>query len=272
MFETSRTARFSIKDGPASSGEPAQNSSAPSSSMSLLGRHYKRDVRCRGQVNPITCCGMNNKDIDRAVRTTAISAITAASLLRPSQHSAIVLQDAPAGLMHESLGSVQTPAVRLQLSLVCLVEMSPPAPTVAPLRQHLDFAAGHPLRVSTLLEADNRRSRSKCNKPSRWRTTWTSSSGSRSSTSSPDSTTPNSTRTLPSSIPHAAESIHRSTLSPGCVSNSFPRRSKWRHHEPNSETSQCGRQTKPTRRMLANDGAFPRLQRRADIGHAGRAV
>lgn len=112
MVELTRTVRFSVNDGASSLGEPAHNSFAAAPSMSGLGRHYELDVRCRGEVDPTTGYCINIKDIDRAVRSTAIPVITAACSRRPGQDLATVLQGALAALDRERLVGVAIASVR----------------------------------------------------------------------------------------------------------------------------------------------------------------
>jgi len=165
MVELTRTVRFSVNDGAASFGEPAHNSFASFPSMLGLGRHYELDVRCRGQVDPMTGYCINIKDIDRAARSTAIPVIAAACARGPGEHPAIVLQEALSSLDRELPGGVAIASVRWQLSPYYSIEMSPQAPTVALLRQQFDFAAAHRLHVPTLSDEENRRIFGKCNNP-----------------------------------------------------------------------------------------------------------
>lgn len=165
MVELTRTVRFSINDGATSSFEPGHNSFAAVPSMSGLGRHYELDVRCRGEVEPMTGYCINIKEIDRAVRSTAIPAISAACARAPGQDPAAILQEALGALDRERLGGVAIASVRWRLSPYYSIEMSPHAPTIALLRQQFDFAAAHRLHVSELSGEENRRVFGKCNNP-----------------------------------------------------------------------------------------------------------
>src|SRR5262249_49736752 len=97
MLDLTRSVRFCINDG-AAAGGPANwgspdNTFAAYPSMPGLGRFYELRVRCRGRVSPATGYFVNIKEIDQAVRTTAIPVIERACRERPGVDPVVVLDE-----------------------------------------------------------------------------------------------------------------------------------------------------------------------------------
>lgn len=175
MVELKRTVRFAVNDPNGSErgdrGEPMPgwNTFSGYPSMQGLGRHYELDVTCLGHVDPVTGYFINIKEIDAAVRATAIPAIAAACRTNPGADPAEVLASAIAPLNAALKGRLHR--VRWRLTPYYSIEMEhpltehPQKPTgrVALLRQQFEFAASHRLHSRHLSDEQNRALYGKCN-------------------------------------------------------------------------------------------------------------
>jgi len=173
MILLSRTVRFSVNDAAASlhatTPTPTDNTFAAFPSMLGIGRHYELDIRCRGEISPDTGYFLNIKEIDRAVRATAIPAIARDAHREPGNFYG-TLRDALPALNKELAGSIAS--VRWHLSPYHSIEMSPPSSskteniptdTVALLRHQFEFAAAHRLHIPSISDEANRELFGKCN-------------------------------------------------------------------------------------------------------------
>lgn len=172
MVALTRTVRFSVNDGPDPADQPPvpSNTFAAFPTMRGLGRHYELDIRCRGEIDPVTGYFLNIKEIDRAVRATMIPQIARATQDRyAAADPCVTLRDALPSLDGELDGTLAT--VRWHLSPYYSIEMSPArqatpgSETFALLRQQFEFAAAHRLHVPALSDVENRTLFGKCNSP-----------------------------------------------------------------------------------------------------------
>lgn len=174
MVDLTRTVRFCVNDpalgggGSGAGGANAHNTFAGAPSMRGLGRYYELEVRCRGAVDPATGYFVNIKEIDRAVRASAVPIIERACAQNAAAEPASVLLEVLPALNAALRNSVAS--VRWRLTPYYSVEMSPATPTTSPntspvalLRQQFDFAAAHRLHAPGLSDADNRATFGKCN-------------------------------------------------------------------------------------------------------------
>jgi 6-pyruvoyltetrahydropterin/6-carboxytetrahydropterin synthase len=135
--------------------------------MRGLGRFYELRVRCRGKVSPSTGYFLNIKEIDQAVRSTAIPSIQRACHERPATDAAVVLNEMLVPL-DAALGG-KLASVRWLLTPYYSIEMSAAAANPskseprALLRQQFEFAASHRLHCAHLSDAENRALFGKCN-------------------------------------------------------------------------------------------------------------
>lgn len=165
MLRLSRTVRFAINSdqavGPVARGP---NGYAGVPAMTGLGRHYELEVACRGEADPRTGYFINIKDIDAAVRATAIPAISQACLREPQADPAGVMRSFLPGLNAELHGAVVS--VRWRLSPYYSLEMATTDTPTVLLRQRFEFAAAHRLHAHDMSDEENRRVFGKCNSPS----------------------------------------------------------------------------------------------------------
>lgn len=185
MVDLTRTVRFCVNP-PAPPTPPdshastrardlSNNTFAGAPSMRGLGRYYELEVRCRGEVDPATGYFINIKEIDRAVRASAVPIIERACAQNAAAEPASVLMEVlPA--IDAALGGKGTggkggsggvQSVRWRLTPYYSVEMPSTSPSgtapIALLRQQFDFAAAHRLHAPGLSDADNRAVFGKCN-------------------------------------------------------------------------------------------------------------
>lgn len=165
MLRLSRTVRFAINPdqavGPVARGP---NGYAGVPAMSGLGRHYELDVACRGDADPRTGYFINIKDIDAAVRSTAIPAISLACLTDARADPVAVMRSFLPGLDGALRGAVIS--VRWRLSPYYSLEMATTDTHSVLLRQRFEFAAAHRLHTPEMSDEENRRVFGKCNSPS----------------------------------------------------------------------------------------------------------
>lgn len=165
VIELRRTVRFSINPGAPSPAEPPTNSFAAYPTMSGLGRHYELEVRCRGDIDPLTGYFTDIKTVDRAVRAAAIPLLARACETDPAippEHALAAIVEPLARALHPA----RLAAVRLFLSPYYSVEIGAQDVSTALLRQQFEFAAAHRLHVPTLSDEENRRLFGRCNNPS----------------------------------------------------------------------------------------------------------
>ncbi|MEM1329611.1 MAG: 6-carboxytetrahydropterin synthase [Planctomycetota bacterium] len=164
MITLRRTVRFSLNpDAPseASSQSPAVNGFGGHPSMRGFGRYYELEAGCRGRVNPETGYLINIKEVDDAIRTSAIPALARIIERDPTREPADAMPDvwaAARGAMGDLLGRL-----KLLLTPYYSVTMRDDMPDTVILRQRFDFAASHRLHVPTMSDEENRRVFGKCN-------------------------------------------------------------------------------------------------------------
>jgi len=132
-----------------------------------LGRFYQLEVRCRGEVDPVTGYFVNIKEIDQAVRDHVLPFLEAT--LDSTRPSATL----PVGqLMVKILTLLQPPLkhavdrVQLDLSPFHSLAIGRSDMSHVVIRQQFEFAAAHRLHVNELSPDENRKVFGKCNNPS----------------------------------------------------------------------------------------------------------
>lgn len=161
MIELARTVRFCVNDADATGD---RNGYAGVPAMRGLGRYYELVVRAAGPIDPVTGYFINIKEIDRAVRATAIGAITAACRRSPNSDPASVLAHAAPALDRELRGALI--GITWRLSPYYGVEVLKADTSTALLRQRFEFAAAHRLHADALSAEQNRVVFGRCNNPS----------------------------------------------------------------------------------------------------------
>jgi 6-pyruvoyltetrahydropterin/6-carboxytetrahydropterin synthase len=163
MYQLSRTVRFAINP-PETASTPGPNGYAGNPPSRGLSRHYELVVKCAGDLDPRSGYLLNIKEIDRAVRSTALPIIQQACHSRPNLE--------PGELMPELLAALSVPlkellsAVLWKVTPYYSVEMSVATTSSVLLRQKFDFCASHRLHVPSLSTEENRALFGKCNHPS----------------------------------------------------------------------------------------------------------
>lgn len=184
VVSLTRIVRFIINSPDISPAQPPDASTAKPVSgggysgipaMRGLGRFYELEVRCVGDVHPIYSYLVDIKDIDHAVRESAVPIITRAvfsgeSGTQPADPGRVLIEILP--ILNLAL-SGRVASVRLHLSPYYSLELSMPHPQdaardadkVTLLRRKYDFAAAHRLHVPSLSSEENARLFGKCNNP-----------------------------------------------------------------------------------------------------------
>jgi len=164
MVELSRVVRFCVSPGDrASLGEKGRNTFAAWPAMVGIGAFFELEVRCRGEVDPITGYLVNISEIDKAVRSRAVPIISEALRHRPDTPPWRLL---PELLRATNCLGVAVSAISWRLSPYHAVSMSKSAPDQVVLSETFEFAAAHRLNCRGLSEEANRRLFGKCNNPS----------------------------------------------------------------------------------------------------------
>lgn len=132
-----------------------------------LGRFYQLEVRCAGQVDPVTGYFINIKAIDQAVRSHVLPFLEAT--LDSTRPSATL----PVGTLLRRMIELLQPAldhtvqsVRLELSPFHSLTIGRQAMGEVLIRQQFEFAAAHRLHAPELSPQENQRVFGKCNNPS----------------------------------------------------------------------------------------------------------
>lgn len=132
--------------------------------MRGLGRYYEFEAVCTGVPDPRTGYLVNIKDVDRAVRTSAVPMVERACAEEPDAEPATLMT----GLFGSCAAALRVPlkALKWNLTPTYSVEMHAASPSRVVMRQRFDLAAAHRLHVPDLGDAENRAVFGRCNNPS----------------------------------------------------------------------------------------------------------
>ncbi|MEO1585369.1 MAG: hypothetical protein AAFR96_12470, partial [Planctomycetota bacterium] len=98
MVRLVRTIRFCVGGATALPAEPPRNGFAGSPRMDGFGAFYELDVACEGEPDAVTGYLINIKDIDRAVRASAIETLSKLAASNTAVGDGEVMQRLAGGL------------------------------------------------------------------------------------------------------------------------------------------------------------------------------
>ncbi|MEX2213541.1 MAG: 6-carboxytetrahydropterin synthase [Phycisphaeraceae bacterium] len=166
MVELTRTVRFCLNADDGIAGAERSNTFAAWPAMRGLGRYYELQVRCRGEVDPVTGYFINIKAIDSAVRGQVLTDL---ERIAREQHTT----SAPLGHVMRTIMRGLQPALdhtvieaRLQLTPMLSFSIGSTDMDHVLIRQQYEFSAAHRLHVPSLSDQENREIFGKCNNPS----------------------------------------------------------------------------------------------------------
>lgn len=166
MVTLRRTVRFCLNldpEGRPTDDAESYNPFAARPSPVGLPRWYEIDATCRGEPDPKTGYLINIKDIDAAVRSSAVPLLLDAAADGSDADPLLLLH-----VLHGSIQSalpVECTALTLRLSPYHALDMAADAPSIVLIRTAFDLAAAHRLHCPDLSADENRRIFGKCNNP-----------------------------------------------------------------------------------------------------------
>jgi len=160
-----RTVRLAIDPtnacGPSPDTRTDANGFGGRPSIDAWGAYFEIELACRGEADPQTGYLINIKDIDEAVRRTALPILRSAAAER--RHPVAVLPH----LLRAAEAAVPRPVLSLTLRITPThaIHTETHMPGRAILTQRFEFAAAHRLHSPTLSDEENRLVFGKCNNP-----------------------------------------------------------------------------------------------------------